>query len=87
MPTFYPLPPAFFDPTVSDADLQEQWTKGGLDAYQRLLRGLSEAALAAVEDPHEEAWDDVRQAYEACKRARQFVVDAAGHLQRYRRER
>jgi hypothetical protein len=79
-----PLPAIFFDPAISDADLQDQWTSGAEGAYRRLLEQLAAAALAAGEQPTAARWRVVADLYAAAEKARGFLDEAQKNAARYR---
>lgn len=72
-PRFVPLPPAFFDRRVSDAQLQEQWAAGTEEAVRRLR-----ATVARLKE-------ELAQAEDALERAEAFAADTEVVRDRYRR--
>jgi hypothetical protein len=83
-PGWKTLPAIFFDLTISDADLQEQWTSGAEGAYRRLLEQLAAAALAAGEQPTAARWRAVAEVYNKAAKAREFLDEAQANAARYR---
>jgi hypothetical protein len=83
-PGWITLPAILFDPTISDADLQDQWTSGAEGAYRRLLEQLAAAALAAGEQPTAARWRVVAALYDKAARAREFLDEAQKNAARYR---
>jgi hypothetical protein len=83
-PGWKTLPAIFFDLTISDADLQEQWTSGAEGAYRRLLEQLAAAALAAGEQPTAARWRVVADLYAKAAKAREFLDEAQKNAARYR---
>jgi hypothetical protein len=83
-PGWITLPAIFFDPTISDADLQDQWTSGAEGAYRRLLEQLASAALAAGEQPTAARWRVVANLYDKAAKARAFLDEAQKNAARYR---
>ena len=71
-PGFRALPPAFFDPRVSDAQLQELWTKGGEQELERLKRRRAELM------------EELSQVNAAIAEAEDFVGEAQRVRERYR---
>jgi hypothetical protein len=84
LPGWKPLPAIFFDPAISDADLQDQWTSGAEGAYRRLLEQLAAAALAAGEQPTAARWRVVADLHDKAARAREFLDEAQKNAARYR---
>lgn len=74
-PGWRTLPPAFFDPRVSDAQLQELWTKG------------AETELDALKRRRAELMEELSAVNEAIGAAEEFVADAQAVRERYRRPR
>jgi hypothetical protein len=83
-PGWITLPASFFDQTISDADLQDQWTSGAEGAYRRLMEQLAAAALAAGEQPTAARWRVVADLYAAAEKARAFLDEAQANAARYR---
>jgi hypothetical protein len=84
LPGWKTLPAIFFDQTISDADLQDQWTSGAEGAYRRLLVQLADAALDAGEQPTAARWRVVADLYAKAAKARVFLDAAQGNAARYR---
>jgi hypothetical protein len=83
-PGWITLPAIFFDQTISDADLQDQWTSGAEGAYRRLLFELADAALDASEELTAARWRVVAEVYDKASKARAFVDEAQKNAARYR---
>jgi hypothetical protein len=83
-PGWITLPATFFDPTISDADLQDQWTSGAEGAYRRLLFDLADAVLDAAEQSTAARWRVVVDLYDKAAKARAFVDEAQKNAARYR---
>jgi hypothetical protein len=83
-PGWITLPAIFFDQTISDADLQDQWISGAEGAYRRLMEQLAAAALAAGEQPTAARWRVVADLYDKAARAREFLDEAQANAARYR---
>lgn len=83
-PGWITLPAIFFDPTISDADLQDQWTSGAEGAYRRLMEQLSAAALDAGEQPTAARWRVVADLYDKAATACAFLDEAQKNAARYR---
>jgi hypothetical protein len=83
LPGWKPLPAIFFDPTISDADLQDQWTSGAEGAYRRLMEQLASAALDAGEQPTAARWRVVADLYDKAAKAREFLDEAQKNAARY----
>jgi hypothetical protein len=69
-PGWITLPAIFFDQTISDADLQDQWTSG--------------AALDAGAQPTAARWRVVADLYGKAEKAREFLDKAQKNAARYR---
>jgi hypothetical protein len=82
-PGWITLPAIFFDQTISDADLQDQWTSGAEGAYRRLMEQLASAALDAGEQPTAARWRVVADLYDKAARAREFLDEAQKNAARY----
>lgn len=72
MGRFIPLPPMFFDPFVSDAELQERWTAGAEGEVRRL-----KARIAELET-------ELASARASLVEAETFAFEAQQVRQRYR---
>jgi hypothetical protein len=83
-PGWKTLPAIFFRQTISDADLQDQWTSGAEGAYRRLMEQLASAALDAGEQPTGRRWRVVAELYTAAEKARAFLDEAQKNAARYR---
>lgn len=69
------FPPAFFDPRVSDAQLQELWTAGAETTLDNLKRRRAELM------------EELSAVNEAIAKAEEFVTNAQAVRERYRRPR
>ena len=74
-PGWRTLPAAFLDPTVSDAQLQELWTKGAENELEKLKRRRAELM------------EELSQVNDAIAQAEEFVGEAQSVRERYRRPR
>jgi hypothetical protein len=83
-PGWITLPAIFFDPTISDADLQDQWASGAEGAYRRLMERLASAVLDAGAQPTAARWRVVADLYDKAAKARAFLDEAQKNAARYR---
>jgi hypothetical protein len=83
-PGWKTLPAILFDPTISDADLQDQWTSGAEGAYRRLMEQLAAAAIDAGAQPTAARWRVVADLYDKAAKARAFLDEAQKNAARYR---